>query len=148
MKKITIAILTMLTLGAVQADYTLKVPLEQNQGGSLPNGSIIYSGKNNEVSNKQCESYNAIEGLAGLAGASYYWRESRGSHRLEEIKWNGTIYRYYSDVLLYKNIITDTIVHYSPVFSGSIEIEGFRYSRLNNGEPDYNLVWGVCREPI
>jgi|SRR3989344_2788824 len=41
MNKITIAALTMLTLGATQAEYTLKIPLEQNQGGNLPNGSII-----------------------------------------------------------------------------------------------------------
>lgn len=40
MKKIIIAALTMLTLGATQAEYTLKIPLEQNQGGNLPNGSI------------------------------------------------------------------------------------------------------------
>ena len=40
MKKITIATLAALMLGTVQADYTIKQPLEQNQGGSLPNGSI------------------------------------------------------------------------------------------------------------
>lgn len=40
MKKITIAILTILTIGAVQAEYVVKFPLEQSQGGSLPNGSI------------------------------------------------------------------------------------------------------------
>lgn len=40
MKQIIIAALTMLTLGATQAEYTVKIPLEQNQGGSLPSGTI------------------------------------------------------------------------------------------------------------
>lgn len=40
MKKITIAALATLMLGTVQADYTLKYPLEESRGGSLPNGSI------------------------------------------------------------------------------------------------------------
>ncbi|WP_286956108.1 MULTISPECIES: leucine-rich repeat domain-containing protein [unclassified Pseudomonas] len=40
MKQITIATLAALMLGTAQADYTLKFPLEQAQGGSLPNGSI------------------------------------------------------------------------------------------------------------
>ncbi|WP_137088462.1 hypothetical protein [Ectopseudomonas oleovorans] len=40
MKKIIIAALTVLTLGATQAEYTIKIPLEQNQGGSLPSGTI------------------------------------------------------------------------------------------------------------
>jgi hypothetical protein len=40
MKKTIIAALTMLTLWTTQADYILKYPLEQAQGGSLPNGSI------------------------------------------------------------------------------------------------------------
>lgn len=53
MKKIIIAALTMLTLGATQAEYTLKVPLEQAQGGSLPNGSI------NIKSKKICLPYKA-----------------------------------------------------------------------------------------
>ncbi|WP_125836917.1 hypothetical protein [Pseudomonas sp. o96-267] len=39
MKKIIIAI-ALLAAGATQAGYTLKVPLEQAQGGTLPNGSI------------------------------------------------------------------------------------------------------------
>lgn len=43
MKKIIIAALTMLTLGATQAEYTLKIPLEQAQGGSLPNSSIKFN---------------------------------------------------------------------------------------------------------
>lgn len=46
MKKIIIAALTMLTLGATQAEYTLQIPLEQTQGGSLPNGSIKFSTSN------------------------------------------------------------------------------------------------------
>jgi hypothetical protein len=40
MRKITIATLATLMLGTAQADYTLKFPLEQAQGGTLPNGSI------------------------------------------------------------------------------------------------------------
>lgn len=50
MNKIIIAALTMLTLGATQAEYTLKIPLEQAQGGSLPNNSInIGSGLHQEI---------------------------------------------------------------------------------------------------
>lgn len=45
MKKITIAALTTLMLGVTQADYTLKIPLEQAQGGALPKGSITITNK-------------------------------------------------------------------------------------------------------
>lgn len=40
MKKITIATLTALMLGATQAEYGIIIPMEQSKGGALPNGSI------------------------------------------------------------------------------------------------------------
>lgn len=40
MKKIIIAAIAVLAAGATQAEYTIKVPLEQAQGGTLPDGSI------------------------------------------------------------------------------------------------------------
>lgn len=50
MKRITIVTLTALMLGATQADYMIKIPLEQAQGGSLPNSSInIGSGSHQEI---------------------------------------------------------------------------------------------------
>lgn len=42
MKKIAIATLITLTLGSTQAEYVIKYPLEQSQGGSLPSGSIQF----------------------------------------------------------------------------------------------------------
>lgn len=49
MKKLTIAIATALTLGTVQAEYVIKQPLEQAQGGSLPHGSIQFSTPNETI---------------------------------------------------------------------------------------------------
>lgn len=40
MNKISLALLTALTLTTTQADYMIKIPLEQNQGGSLPSGTV------------------------------------------------------------------------------------------------------------
>lgn len=40
MRKTTIAVLATLTLGATQAAYTVKLPLQTDKGGTLPSGSI------------------------------------------------------------------------------------------------------------
>ncbi|MQT48826.1 hypothetical protein GHO40_19155 [Pseudomonas helleri] len=40
MKKIITALLTTLTLGVAQAEYIMKLPLQADQGGTLPQGSI------------------------------------------------------------------------------------------------------------
>ncbi|WJN48850.1 hypothetical protein [Pseudomonas asiatica] len=42
MNKISLALLTALTLTTTQAEYVIKKPLEQFNGGSLPNGSILF----------------------------------------------------------------------------------------------------------
>lgn len=44
MKKPTITMVALLAFGSAQADYTLKIPMEQRQGqgGALSNGSIIF----------------------------------------------------------------------------------------------------------
>ena len=42
MNRISLALLTALTLTTTQADYMIKIPLEQAQGGSLPSGSILF----------------------------------------------------------------------------------------------------------
>lgn len=42
MKKTTPAIITALIAGIAQAEYTIKIPLEYPQGGSLPTGTIIF----------------------------------------------------------------------------------------------------------
>lgn len=47
MKKIIIAAFTMLTIGATQADYTLKYPLEQAKGGSHSKWFYKYKKSNN-----------------------------------------------------------------------------------------------------
>ena len=49
MKKLTIAIATALTLGTVQAEYVIKQPLEQHNGGALPDGTIIFKSNSTQA---------------------------------------------------------------------------------------------------
>lgn len=44
MNKILIIISIMGIFSLSNADYTVKIPLEQNKGGGLPNGSINLNG--------------------------------------------------------------------------------------------------------
>lgn len=66
MNKIIIVALTMLTLGATQAEYTLKIPLEQNQGGSLPTNSIKF---NTTESEEDDVSYVPFSGAFGYSAS-------------------------------------------------------------------------------
>lgn len=66
MKKITIAILTALTFSTVQANYLLKIPLEQSQGGGLSNNSIIL--KTNEIEDDDV-SYVPFSGSFGYSSS-------------------------------------------------------------------------------
>ena len=55
MKKILTLALTFLTISTISAEYTAKIPLEQDQGGSLPKGSIIINnGNSGNVVVEQC----------------------------------------------------------------------------------------------
>ena len=54
MKRIIIATLATLMFGTAQADYTLKFPLEQAQGGFFPNGSIKLKAQSNSSGTFEC----------------------------------------------------------------------------------------------
>lgn len=45
MKKIILVISMFIIINSVQAEYVLKIPLEQSKGGALPNGSITITPK-------------------------------------------------------------------------------------------------------
>lgn len=65
MNKIIILALITLTLGITQAEYTLKYPLEQSQGGPLPSGSITLKNNLPTNSNTYSCSINEYSALAG-----------------------------------------------------------------------------------
>lgn len=50
MKNIIVIISLIFISLSTNADYTLKYPLEQNQGGNLPNGSLIIKNNNQSIS--------------------------------------------------------------------------------------------------
>lgn len=141
MKKIIIAALIMLTLGATQAEYTLQIPLEQAQGGFLPNGSIIYF---EEPNSRNCN-YDT----------DYIWNENTTKGQLTSFYWDGTFYAVFVDstvepsIITYKNTTTGEIVHNGLIYDGVIEFDGFRYTKDDfytsaRGTSKY----GICREPI
>lgn len=75
MKKVIIAALTMLTLGATQAEYTLKIPLEQAQGGSLPNGSINIK---NQIIPEQFECIDTVNRIYGFCSNGVFTGTANG----------------------------------------------------------------------
>lgn len=136
--KILISTLTVLIINSSQAEYIIKQPLEESQGGHMPNNSIKYNtvgGEGNEVSQKQCEPYSEL----------YTWSAMRGSQSLLLLQWNELSYSYVYDGgnYGYKNNNTNIILHSGLVYE-SIDLEGFRYTK---GEGP-GLRFGVCREPI
>lgn len=60
MKKIIILALTALTLATTQAEYSVKLKLEQDQGGHLPNGSIQLGSSNTESPSENWIVYESL----------------------------------------------------------------------------------------
>lgn len=81
MRKITIAALTTLMLGTAQAEYIIKTPLEQSQGGSLPNGSIQLG--------KTAPPVKPFDGCVFSEGDNASFWALEPAYTLKEIYWNG-----------------------------------------------------------
>lgn len=128
MKKIIIAALTMLTLGATQAEYTLQIPLEQTQGGSLPNGSIKFSTSNitPPAEDTRACTYRAIYPEA-------YWSSDP----------NGGLRAILNHVLVLDNDKTKDINGEYPI---SVIYDGKTYSRgaIVNSWPHGAAVYEIC----
>ncbi|WP_446727488.1 hypothetical protein [Pseudomonas aeruginosa] len=142
MNKIALITITTLMLGAAQAEYIIKQPLEQAQGGSLPSRSIIFNNDKNKVepNNKECH----------YIANSYLWREQTDG-QLVFFRWDGELYAKTSDLAFdppeaYTRISTSTPVHRGLIYDGKIEFEGNRYSKGELKVAPY--VYEICIESI
>ncbi|HBO0016011.1 TPA: hypothetical protein L4A53_005752 [Pseudomonas aeruginosa] len=61
MKRIALTTLTLLAVATASGEYTVKVPLETNQGGSLPNGSILLGSPSTETQEPTPENWQPYE---------------------------------------------------------------------------------------
>lgn len=141
MKKITIATLTALMLGATQAAYIVKVPLEQAQGGSLPSGSIQF-GASSEVlppdigtkPQKECI-YQELDASWIEAPGNIYWYDTP---YYIEIVWNGVV----SDV---DNSRTKTYF----IAHDSTDNTTYKYTRGEQKKQNFtSYQYALCREPL
>ncbi|HFO1390972.1 hypothetical protein N5C93_13820 [Pseudomonas nitroreducens] len=128
MKEIIIATLTALTLGTTQAEYTIKQPLEQAQGGSLPNGSInVKTQRQEQPPAKECFYSPPQESL---------WR-TRLDGMTITVRLNG--------IVLVANGAAGAIYMESHTDSGYIYTPG----NLIPPEGSFSIYdYEVCREPI
>lgn len=137
MKRIALTTLTLLAVATASAEYTVNIPLEQNQGGSLPNGSIILKSSNDEplpeAASTECR-YTNYPDL--MRRAAYYWPENTDFEYLAgktDLTWeqivvgriDGTNGRFQSGGFWY--YVGDKIIDYE-------------YSKVTYYE--------ICREPI
>lgn len=89
MKKILTLVLTFLTISTVSAEYTAKIPLEQDQGGSLPNGSIIINNGNaGNGSGVQCHGSAALTTRTFDTSGNQYFSFSFSERDSNEIYGN------------------------------------------------------------
>lgn len=128
MRKITIATLATLILGSTQAGYTLKVPLEQAQGGNLPHNSIFFG----QLPQEQPQSKVCIYHQLNEDNASVWFQPGGGGGtRTSRILWLG-------------EIIYNVSVPQSYDMT-SYDHGGYRYTRgLHIAEQHFE----VCRESI
>ncbi len=151
MRKITLIALCTLMLGVTQAEYQVKIPLEQAQGGSLPNASIVigdslgpFPGPIEDIYARECI-YDINDS---------YWVEYE-NFRNSTVVWKGT-------TLLINGLTPDGQIASGSYFDGVYDLfwtdatgEGYFYSRgstigyeLNNdgNEEIYeNRIARVCR---
>lgn len=75
MKKTLIALSILGAIGFTNANYTLKYPLEQNQGGSLPNGSINIK---NQIIPEQFECIDTVNRVYGFCSNGVFTGNAGG----------------------------------------------------------------------
>jgi len=160
MKKIIIPFMFALTSSMANAEYLIKIPLEQAQGGHLPNGSIILGAGVTQPapeveptpeippSDKKCFPYTS-EGV-------YFWREddavAAGQFYLSLMYWKEKGYSINRGYNGYSpSINRDQTIYNGRVHDGEIILEGYKYTRYGEmikiyGTDDH--FYGVCRESI
>lgn len=128
MKKIIIIFISFI-FGTSQAEYTLKLPLEKDQGGYLPSSSIKINQQTQEnPNNKICIYHPLAENNASL------WINVGGVEtglRTRRIQWEGEI------------IFSVTLAESYDMTS--YENNGYRYTR---GGYIINGHFEICREHI
>ncbi|WP_124098423.1 hypothetical protein [Pseudomonas aeruginosa] len=139
MKIITATTLTALMLGTTQADYTMKIPLEQSQGGSLPDSSIILKPSNDEplpeAASTECRYSNVP-----MYRAEYYYPEN-------------TEYEYLTDKtkLVWNQIVISYLDGNAHTTKERFQEGGFWYY-VGDKFRDYEFIevsyYEICREPI
>ncbi|WP_157969684.1 hypothetical protein [Pseudomonas huaxiensis] len=102
MNKISLALLTALTLTTTQADYMIKIPLEQAQGGSLPSGSILFVTQEEGPPLPPAEIEDELSGYKGIGTIDIH--RGRGfleSSTIQNPMYIGVFFTYYGEQSIY-----------------------------------------------
>ncbi|MFZ7447026.1 hypothetical protein ACLVXS_26580 [Klebsiella pneumoniae] len=102
MNKISLALLTALTLTTTQAEYVIKKPLEQFNGGSLPNGSILFVTQEEGPPLPPAEIEDELSGYKGIGtldtvSASGFLKSSTFQNPM----YSNVLFRVYGDHSIY-----------------------------------------------
>lgn len=140
MKRIIIAALTIFTIEASQAEYTIKQPLEQSLGGSLPSGSIQFATSNTTPSQDPTAEIecNVLDAYPG-----YFWSiiSSNTGFYSEAVRWDAANYSINHNV---ENPLNPA----SYTRDGYIYTKGELHHTNDLGSGNLAYVYEVCRQPL
>jgi len=153
MKKIIIPIVLAFTSTMANAEYMIKIPLEQGQGGFLPNGSIVIEEAGLDDNSHDSEVDLDVERDCRIPNGNTSWLESiyTGTDGGVKLFWEGTNLNYSDIQGNYQKVLSfgyyRTVI---PLGVTEVSINQWRYTRgvFYHNSQHIGAYYYICREPI